>query len=153
MVDRLTDRQLQCLQLSVTMTDKDIARHLGISHHTVSLHVREAMRRLEASSRKAALRGLASHPLYGSGAITAQPFPAPDLPAPDDLVDDSDRAIETSVSSWLLPRPPRRSQRLGLILVFAAVAALITVGIVNVVSGAVGALAPHAPPNAILTQD
>ena len=153
MSERLTDRQLQCLRLSATMTDKDIARHLAISHHTVSLHVREAMRRLEAPSRKAALRRLASHPLYGSDAIPAQPFPAPDQPAPDDLVDDNDRAIGTAAGSWLLPPPPRRSLRLGLILVFAAVAALITVGIVNVVSGAVGALAPHAPPTAILTQD
>lgn len=153
MVERLTDRQLQCLRLSATMTDKDIARHLGISHHTVSLHVREAMRRLESPSRKAALRRLAAHPLYGSDAITAEPLPAPDRPAPDDLVDDKDRAIGTAVGSWLLPPPPRRSLRLGLILVFAAVAALITIGIVSVVSGAVGALAPHAPPNAILTQD
>lgn len=153
MSERLTDRQLQCLRLSATMTDKDIARHLGISHHTVSLHVREAMRRLEETSRKAALRRLASHPLYGSDAITAQPVPAPDQPAPDDLVDDKDRTSGTPVGSWLLPPPPRRSLRPGLILVFAAVAALITVGIVSVVSGAVGALAPHAPPNAILTQD
>lgn len=154
MSDRLTDRQLQCLRLSTTMTDKDIARHLGISHHTVSLHVREAMRRLEASSRKAALRRLASHPLYGSDAIPTPPVPAPDQPAPDDLVDDKDRMIGTAVGSWLLPPPPaRRSLRLGLIFVFAAVAALITVGIVSVVSGAVGALAPHAPPTAILTQD
>lgn len=153
MSDRLTDRQLQCLRLSATMTDKDIARHLGISHHTVSLHVREAMRRLEASSRKAALRRLASHPLYGSDAITDPPVPVPDLPAPDDPGDDKEGTIGTAASTWLLPPPPRRSLRPGLILVFAAVAALITIGIVSVVSGAVGALAPHAPPNAILTQD
>ena len=56
MTGRLTERQLECLRLSATMTDKDIGRHLCISHHTVSLHVREAMRRLQVSSRKAALR-------------------------------------------------------------------------------------------------
>lgn len=153
MAGQLTDRQLECLRLSATMTDKDIGRHLGISHHTVSLHVREAMRRLEVSSRKAALRRLASDPLYGSEAITVPLDPASDQSAPGDPVDDTERTIGTTARAWLLPPPPRRSFRLGLILVFAAVAALITVGIVNVVFGAVETLAPHAPPNAILTQD
>jgi DNA-binding CsgD family transcriptional regulator len=145
MADRLTERQLQCLRLSATMTDKDIGRHLGISHHTVSLHTREAMRRLGASSRKAALRRLASNPLYGSEAITVPVDPVPDRSAPGDPVDDAGLTNRTTTGTWLLPPPPRRSIRIGLILVFAAVAALITVGIVNVVSVAVGALASHAP--------
>ena len=154
MVGRLTNRQLECLQLSATMTDKDIGRHLAISHHTVSLHVREAMRRLQVSSRKAALRRLASDPLYGSEVITVPLDPALYRFAPGDPVDDMQGTIGTTTRAWLLPPPPpRRSLRLGLILVFAAVAALITVGIVNVVYGAVGTLAPHAPPNAILTQN
>jgi len=152
MAGRLTERQLECVRLSATMTDKDIGRHLGISHHTVSLHIREAMRRLQVSSRKAALRRLASEPLYGSEAITVPLDPGPDRPAPGDPVDDTAGTFGTS-AAWLLPPPPRRSLRFGLILVFAAVAALITVGIVNVVSGAVGTLAPHAPPNAVLTPD
>lgn len=145
MAGRLTDRQLECLRLSATMTDKDIGRHLGISHHTVSLHIRGAMRRLQVSSRKAALRRLASEPLYGSEAITVVINPEPDRPAPGDPVDDMEGKIWTTTGAWLLPPPPRGSLRLGLILVFAAVAALITVGIVNVVSVAVGALASHAP--------
>lgn len=153
MAGRLTDRQLECLRLSATMTDKDIGRHLGISHHTVSLHVREAMRRLQVSSRKAALRRLASDPLYGSQAIPGGFDPAPDQPAPGDPVDDAGETIGITSRAWILPPPPRRSLRLGLIFLFAAIAALITVGIVNVVFGAVGVLAPHAPPNAILTQD
>lgn len=152
MTGRLTERQLECLRLSATMTDKDIGRHLGISHHTVSLHIREAMRRLQVSSRKAALRRLASEPLYGSEAIPAPLDPGPDRPAPGDPVDDTVGTVGTS-TAWLLPPPPRPRARLVLIFVFAAVAALITVGIVNVVSGAVGALAPHAPPNAVLTPD
>jgi hypothetical protein len=135
------------------MTDKDIGRHLGISHHTVSLHVREAMRRLDVSSRKAALRQLASNPLYGSEAIPLHPHPASDRTAPGDPDDDADRMIGTKGDAWLLRPPPRPSLRLGLILVFAAVAALVTVGIVNVVSGAVGALAPHAPPAASSTPE
>lgn len=149
----LTDRQLECLRLSATMTDKDIGRHLGISHHTVSLHIREAMRRFAVSSRKAALRQLASDPLYGTGGIAGPPNPGLRYPAPGDPVDDTQGMIGATAGVWLLPPPPRPSVRLGLILVFSAVAALVTVGIVNVVSGAVGALAPHAPPSAILTQD
>lgn len=145
MVDRLTERQLQCLRLSATMTDKDIGRHLDISHHTVSLHIREAMRRLQVSSRKAALRRLASNPLYGSEAITALVDPGPDQSAPGDPDGDTERTNSITTHAWTLPPPPRPSFRLGLILVFAAVAALITVGIVNVVSLAVGALASHAP--------
>lgn len=149
----LTDRQLECLRLSATMTDKDIGRHLGISHHTVSLHIREAMRRFAVSSRKAALRRLASDPLYGTGGMAVPFDPALDRPAPGDPDDDAKGTIETTADAWLLPPPPRPAVRLGLILVFSAVAALITVGIVNVVSGAVVALQPHAPPTAILTQD
>lgn len=152
MAGQLTERQLECLRLSATMTDKDIGRHLGISHHTVSLHIREAMRRLQVSSRKAALRRLASEPLYGSEAITAAINPGPDRPAPGDLVGDTGGTWNTT-AAWILPPPPRPSLRPGLILVFAAVAALITVGIVNVVSVAVGALASHAPPAVVLTQD
>ncbi|WP_339873460.1 helix-turn-helix transcriptional regulator [uncultured Brevundimonas sp.] len=153
MAQRLTDRQLECLRLSATMTDKDIGRHLGISHHTVSLHVREAMRRLQVPSRKAALRLIASDPLYGPDAIAPRAGPVPVQFAPGDPVDDMEAMIGASARTWPLPPPPRRSVRLGLILLFAAVAALITVGIVNVVFGAVGTLAAHAPPNAILTPD
>lgn len=153
MAGPLTDRQLECLRLSATMTDKDIGRHLGISHHTVSLHIREAMRRFDVSSRKAALRRLASYPLYGTGGMAIALDPVRDRNAPGDPGDDTKATIGTAADSWLLPPPPRPSVRFGLIFVFSAVAALITVGIVNVVSGAVGALAPLAPPTAILTQD
>lgn len=41
MAERLTERQLQCLRLSATMTDKEIARALGISENTVDKHFRE----------------------------------------------------------------------------------------------------------------
>lgn len=153
MNERLTERQLECLRLSATMTDKDIGRYLSISHHTVSLHIREAMRRLGASSRKAALRHLAYDPLYASDAIPSPPVSIPPEAAPGDQVNEAQQASETARNIWPLPPPPGRSVRIGLIIVFAAIAALITVGIVNVVSGAVGAIAPHAPPTAILTQE
>ncbi len=145
MAGRLTERQLECLRLSATMTDKDIGRHLGISHHAVSLHIREAMRRLRVSSRKAALRQLAAEPLYGSEAITVAADPGRDRSAPGVPGHDTQATIWGAAGAWMLPPPPRRNLRPGMILVFAAVAALITVGIVNVVSTAVEALASHAP--------
>lgn len=152
MSKRLTQRQWECLSLSATMTDKDIGRHLGISHHTASLHIREALRKLGVSSRKAALRRLASDPLYASEGIPPAPVSTPDEAAPGEQVVDAQPTRESTAKVWPLPPPPRGGVRIGLILLFAAVAALITVGIVSVVSGAVAAMAPHAPPTAILTQ-
>lgn len=73
----LTDRQLQCLRLSATMTDKEIARHLGLSPHTVSLHIREANRRLGVGDRRSARRALAEHPLYARSAMEPPPEPLP----------------------------------------------------------------------------
>jgi DNA-binding CsgD family transcriptional regulator len=69
MTVRLTERQEECLRLSVTMTDKEIARALGISANTVDKHIREATRRLGVSRRKEALRLLGSNPPYASTAI------------------------------------------------------------------------------------
>jgi DNA-binding CsgD family transcriptional regulator len=60
----LTPRQEECLRLSANMTDKEIARALGISPKTVSLHVSESMRRLEVSSRRAARVRLGENPLW-----------------------------------------------------------------------------------------
>ncbi len=59
----LTQRQRECLVMSATMTDKEIARALGLSPHTVSLHIRKAMARLNAPSRKVAFRKLGSGPI------------------------------------------------------------------------------------------
>ena len=80
MEERLTPRQLECLRLAATMTDKEIARHIGISPHTVSLHIGKAMRRLGVSSRRAALRALAENPLYASDPIPPPPAAASDQP-------------------------------------------------------------------------
>lgn len=152
MPDRLTERQLQCLRLSATMTDKDIARRLGLSHHTVSLHIREAMRRLGASSRKAALREIAENPLYASDAIPERPAAPSPRPASGDQADERTTTPGATDRGWFLPPPPTPVVRLGVILAFAAVAALITVGIVQAISGALSALEPHAPPAASRTR-
>ena len=59
----LTRMQTECIRRAVR-TDKEIARELGISPHTVSLHIREAIRKLGAAGRRDALKRLAEHPLY-----------------------------------------------------------------------------------------
>jgi DNA-binding CsgD family transcriptional regulator len=69
MPDRLTKRQEECLRLSATMTDKEIARALGISENTVDKHFREILRKFGVNTRKAALRALASDASYATDAI------------------------------------------------------------------------------------
>lgn len=69
MSDRLTRRQEECLRLSATMTDKEIARALGISENTVDKHFREILRKFGVPTRKAALRALASDASYATDAI------------------------------------------------------------------------------------
>lgn len=67
----LTPRQEECLRLSANMTDKEMARALGISPKTVSLHISESMRRLGVSSRRAARVRLGGKPLWVSPPIAA----------------------------------------------------------------------------------
>src|SRR6478672_2266579 len=139
-MSQLTKRQLECLRLSATMTDKDIARHLGISHHTVSLHVREALRKLGVGSRKAALRNLASNPLYGSDGMPdeAVPVSTPTVTADLDVPEDDPASRRSlydryaSLGSWRTP--PRWFG--GRILLIVAVAA----GILIVLGGAMALL-------------
>ncbi|QDH72082.1 helix-turn-helix transcriptional regulator [Brevundimonas sp. M20] len=78
MPERLTKRQEECLRLSATMTDKEIARALGISENTVDKHFREILRKFGVSTRKAALRALASDASYATDAIPPGPVSAPD---------------------------------------------------------------------------
>lgn len=73
----LTERQEECLRLSATMTDKEIARALGISANTVDKHMREATRKLGVSRRKEALRLLASNPPYAFAGLPADGPMAP----------------------------------------------------------------------------
>lgn len=82
MGQQLSPRQLQCLQMSATMSDKEIAKALAISPHTVSQHIRDARAVLGAGSRREARRILTSNALPVSEGI-------PDLPeiSPDQEVD------------------------------------------------------------------
>ena len=77
MPERLTKRQEECLRLSATMTDKEIARALGISENTVDKHFREILRKFGVNTPKAALRLLASDATYATGAIPAAVAPGP----------------------------------------------------------------------------
>lgn len=133
----LTERQRECLRLSATMTDKDIARVLDLSPRTVSVHISEAMRRLEQPSRRAALRALLrENPQWG-------PIPIPALdPAgvsqgvtddrPGDLVDDPQTAPKGAfglyyrLGSWRTP--PRGSGVRAALIIGLAFMLLLLIG-------------------------
>ncbi len=58
-VTLLTEAERDCLRLVYQhMTSKDIARHLGVSPHTVDMRLRQSIRKLEVSSRIEAARAL-----------------------------------------------------------------------------------------------
>ncbi|KQW82432.1 helix-turn-helix domain-containing protein [Brevundimonas sp. Root1279] len=126
----LTERQLQCLRLSATMTDKDIARHLGLSPHTVSLHIREANRKLGVTDRRSALRRLAENPLYASSAMAEPSFTAPPVPvaevgpiSPSDGQKPGRRSpydLYVSLGDWRTP-PRIAGSRLPVIVIWACV--------------------------------
>ncbi len=96
MPERLTKRQEECLRLSATMTDKEIARALGISENTVDKHFREILRKFGVNTRKAALRLLASDASYATDTIPPGPFSTPDRVVDADRVAGS---LASTVSS------------------------------------------------------
>lgn len=58
-VASLSDAERECLRLVYQhMTSKDIARHLGVSPHTVDMRLRQAIRKLEVTNRIEAARAL-----------------------------------------------------------------------------------------------
>jgi DNA-binding CsgD family transcriptional regulator len=60
-LDRLTDRQRDCLSLVAQgFTSKEIGRQLGLSPSTIDNHILAAMQVLDAPSRAAAARKLSS---------------------------------------------------------------------------------------------
>lgn len=136
MEDLLTERQVQCLRLSATMTNKEIARELGISPHTVSIHIRNAMQKLCVNTRRAALRRIARNELCMPNVI-----PEPDVPPSDQSVlgpsdNDNQRhhddpetlGFDMTILPAYLPLPPKhRGVRIGLMV---SSAAIILVGMV-----------------------
>ena len=76
--EQLTPRQRQCLEMSATMSDKEIAKVLGLSPHTVSQHIRDARGVLGAATRREARRALTPNLLPASEGIPAAPIVMPD---------------------------------------------------------------------------
>jgi DNA-binding CsgD family transcriptional regulator len=82
--DVLTDAQLACVRLVHIGPSKVIAKQLGISHHTVDDHLRQAMRRLGVQARHEAAAIVAA---WDAG------HPQELMPQPQDLADRADPAI------------------------------------------------------------
>lgn len=144
MAKPLSPMQLECLRRAVS-TDKEIGRALGISPDTVSNHIREAMRRLEASDRRDAMGRLAVHPLYGAidipGVVIVAPSAvATDAPSPPETILRRPRLFGRE-----LPVLPGTSGRLRwVILTFLALtgAALLGIALVNALADLGNRLAP-----------
>lgn len=126
-MNELTPRQDECLRLSATMTDKEIARALQISDNTVDKHIGAAMRKLGVNTRKAALRALGANAPYATAVIPLDADAAPDAPAAgvDSSASGGDLARRSSLYDWYagLGRwrtPPRwLGGRLALIVAIA----------------------------------
>lgn len=139
MEERLSSRQEQCLRLSATMTDKEIARALDLSPHTVNMHIRNAMRKLDVTTRKAAIARITENPLYEPSVM------APELQiAPTEAVNGSPTSScepsrnETSqAGNWALiparipPPPLRLGARICLVLLVAFLTLIISAAILG----------------------
>nr|WP_294814522.1 helix-turn-helix transcriptional regulator [uncultured Sphingomonas sp.] len=88
-VDRLTDRQKDCLRLvGQGYTSKQIGPRLGISHVTVDNYIRTALELLQAESRAGAARMLVAHELdqpliHQPPGLAAEPHPHSEIPLSD----------------------------------------------------------------------
>lgn len=107
----LTERQEQCLRLTATMTDKEIARELGLSPHTVNMHIRNAMEKLGATSRRGALRAIAGNSLGDSPAMVPDTQPLPAMPVVEPTGQGGSTSYDSGDANWLLlpamlPGPP-----------------------------------------------
>lgn len=89
-VDVLTDAQLACVRLVGIGPSKVIAKRLGISHHTVDDHLRQAMRRLEVSTR---------HEAAARVAEWDRAYPQDLMPQPEALAAGRDPAILAASSA------------------------------------------------------
>jgi DNA-binding CsgD family transcriptional regulator len=78
-VKLLTEAERECLRLVYQhMTSKDIARHLGVSPHTVDMRLRQAIRKLEVTNRVEAARALVHTEILLGVAQPAAPASADD---------------------------------------------------------------------------
>lgn len=96
-IDTLTERERDCLRLvSRGRSSKEIGAELGISHHTVDLYLKRAIKSLEATSRRDAARQLElAEANDNQGLVTQPPAIAEPLPL-----------TSISTPNWMEP-PPR----------------------------------------------
>lgn len=138
MTSRLTPRQTECLRLSATLHDQQIAQRLGISVHTVRQHIDEAKSRLGVQDRKAARRLLPQDTGgHFDGMATSEPVALDEpieepLPAVHDdgkVTDRSLYGLYIGLGRWR--KPPRiGGSRLPLIVLWA----LLWIGLVAAVA-------------------
>lgn len=109
---RLTDRQIDCLRLvGQGLSSKEIAAELGISHHTVDLHLKRAIRTLGVATRRDAARrwdAIAAQE-GGAGSVeTRAPAPEPaTLPeaAAEAPADGDTQPLDTQPAGLAEPAP------------------------------------------------
>lgn len=149
----ITERQEECLRLSAIMTDKEIARALGISANTVDKHIREATRRLGVSRRKEALRLLGSNPPYASTALhevagaRLDAGVGADLSAEPTSANPADPGLYGLYSRLGPWRTPPRSFKVRTLAVFgwAAFGAVVLVSVVGLIGMMFGVADGFAP--------
>ncbi|MBX9860730.1 MAG: helix-turn-helix transcriptional regulator [Sphingomonas sp.] len=100
-LDMLTERERACLRLVARgHSSKEIGGELGISHHTVDLYLKRAIKALEANDRRDAARQLESHELSGNQGLATQP---PELAVPPAAAVISSPIRMESPSGFALP--------------------------------------------------
>lgn len=142
----LSRRQRECLELSATLHDDQIAARLGISVHTVRKYIGEARQRLGVQDRKAARRIL---PQNEGGANQGLPDPDPAAAQVEPSGIRSDDADPETVRGCFarLPPPPSILIRIAIMVVVAVVVATAINGVIGVMRGTLQETATLAPAN------
>lgn len=139
----LTPMQLECVRRAVK-SDKEIARDLAISPETVSSHIRAAMKRLGASSRREAMALLTVHPLYGSIVIPNIEIIQPAAP-PWKAVSESTAPRPTLLGRTLPPLPGTVGRLCWVVGVFVGLGAMTIMGLA-LLALATQLISQQAPP-------
>lgn len=152
MSDELTRREIQCVRLAgKSYSNKEIAAQLKLSPSTVNNHLSAAYAKLGTSNRGAAAAIVARDYPEDSRfrtipmALDGSSDPSVGRPGENQAID-----ADSTPSTWPLPAPPRSIiGRLVGVLGFAAVAAVITIGLVAIVEAALSNFSAVAPANAV----
>lgn len=123
--DALSENQRSCLRLVAKgMTSKEIAQQTGLSPQTVDTYLKQAMQRLNASTRRDAARKLEEHELSQNLGSPTQPIEASE--------NDGDALRTVGAKGWLsrfrLPPVGGRINRLSSV---ERVMAVLTVAVIS----------------------